>query len=151
MTEWSHGCARTATGDADSGPGPEGRKQPTEQTPLRGRVRRDAGAAQDREQILLVVGAIAARRLGEFQGDIMDEVRARLLAAILFLLPEKPIADAGELGETEIHIDGNDGYIYMYGPDPDRLYRVTSPILKSSKLTAHSEVTKWYGLAGKRS
>lgn len=54
-------------------------------------------------------------------------------------------ADAGELGETEIHIDGNDGHLYMYGPDPDRLYRVTSPILKSSRLTAHSEVTKWYG------
>lgn len=54
-------------------------------------------------------------------------------------------ADAGELGETEIHIDGNDGYLYMYGPDPDRLYRVTSSILKSSRLTAHSEVTKWYG------
>ncbi|WP_321960834.1 hypothetical protein [Paraburkholderia sp. J7] len=54
-------------------------------------------------------------------------------------------ADAGELGETEIHVDGNDGYLYMYGPDPDRLYRVTSPILKSSRLTAHSEVTKWYG------
>ncbi|MEX3949603.1 hypothetical protein AB4Y40_17865 [Paraburkholderia sp. EG287B] len=54
-------------------------------------------------------------------------------------------ADAGELGETEIHIDGNDGYLYMYGPDPDRLYRVTSPILKSSRLTAHSDVTKWYG------
>ncbi|MCP3718993.1 hypothetical protein [Paraburkholderia sp. CNPSo 3281] len=54
-------------------------------------------------------------------------------------------ADAGELGETEIHLDGNDGYLYMYGPDPDRLYRVTSPILKSSRLTAHSEVTKWYG------
>lgn len=34
---------------------------------------------------------------------------------------------------------------YMYGPDPGRLYRVTSPILKSSRLTAHSEVTKWYG------
>ncbi|MCX5542975.1 hypothetical protein M3A49_26380 [Paraburkholderia sp. CNPSo 3076] len=54
-------------------------------------------------------------------------------------------ADAGELGETEIHLDGNDGYLYMYGPDPDRLYRVTSPILKSSRFTAHSEVTKWYG------
>ncbi|WP_321910221.1 hypothetical protein [Paraburkholderia sp. J11-2] len=54
-------------------------------------------------------------------------------------------ADAGELGETEIHVDGNDGYLYMYGADPDRLYRVTSPILKSSRLTAHSEVTKWYG------
>ena len=36
-------------------------------------------------------------------------------------------ADAGELGETEIHVDGNDGYLYMYGPDPDRLYSVTSP------------------------
>ena len=54
-------------------------------------------------------------------------------------------AGAGELGETEIHIDGNDGYLYMYGPDPDRLYRVTSPILKSSSLTHHAEVTKWYG------
>ncbi len=54
-------------------------------------------------------------------------------------------ANAGELGETELHIDGNDGYLYLYGPDPDRLYRVTSPILKSSRLTAHSEVTKWYG------
>jgi hypothetical protein len=54
-------------------------------------------------------------------------------------------AGAGELGETEIHIDGNDGYLYMYGPDPDRLYRVTSPILKSSSLTNHSEVTQWYG------
>ena len=54
-------------------------------------------------------------------------------------------ADAGELGEPEIHIDGNDGYLYMYGSDPDRLYRVTSPILKSSRLTANSEVTKWYG------
>ena len=29
--------------------------------------------------------------------------------------------------------------------DPDRLYRVTSPILKSSRLTAHPEVTKWHG------
>jgi hypothetical protein len=54
-------------------------------------------------------------------------------------------ANAGELGETETHIDGNDGYLYMYGPDADRLYRVTSPILRSSRLTAHAEVTKWYG------
>ncbi|SDD91976.1 hypothetical protein [Paraburkholderia lycopersici] len=54
-------------------------------------------------------------------------------------------ADAGELGETEYHIDGNDGYLYMYGPDPDRLYRVTSPVLKSSRITSHSEVTKWHG------
>ncbi|MFX1671769.1 hypothetical protein PWR63_05645 [Paraburkholderia sp. A2WS-5] len=54
-------------------------------------------------------------------------------------------AHAGELGETELHLDGNDGYIYMYGADPDRLYVVAGPILKSSRLMADAEVTKWYG------
>ncbi|RKP43485.1 hypothetical protein D7S89_26030 [Trinickia fusca] len=54
-------------------------------------------------------------------------------------------AGVGELGETELHIDGNDGYLYMYGPDPDRLYVVVSPILKSSKLMTEAEVTKWHG------
>jgi len=54
-------------------------------------------------------------------------------------------AGAGELGETEFHIDGNDAYLYMYGPDPDRLYVVTGPILKSSKLMTNAEVTKHYG------
>ncbi|CAG4894534.1 hypothetical protein R69919_05453 [Paraburkholderia gardini] len=54
-------------------------------------------------------------------------------------------AGVGELGETEFHIDGNDGYLYMYGPDPDRLYVVASPILKSSRLMAGAEVTKHYG------
>ncbi|MFT4438779.1 hypothetical protein [Caballeronia sp. 15715] len=54
-------------------------------------------------------------------------------------------AGAGELGETEFHIDGNDGYLYMYGPDPDRLYAVTGPILKSSRLMTDAEVTKHYG------
>ncbi|MFM0604708.1 hypothetical protein PQR05_09275 [Paraburkholderia sediminicola] len=54
-------------------------------------------------------------------------------------------AGAGELGETEFHVDGNDGYLYMYGPDPDRLYVVTGPILKSSRLMTDAEVTKHYG------
>jgi hypothetical protein len=54
-------------------------------------------------------------------------------------------AGVGELGETEFHLDGNDGYLYMYGPDPDRLYTVVSPILKSSRLMTDAEVTKRYG------
>jgi hypothetical protein len=54
-------------------------------------------------------------------------------------------AGVGELGETEFHVDGNDGYLYMYGPDPDRLYVVVSPILKSSRLMTDAEVTKHYG------
>jgi hypothetical protein len=54
-------------------------------------------------------------------------------------------AGVGELGETEFHLDGNDGYLYMYGPDAGRLYTVVSPILKSSPLMTDAEVTKWYG------
>ncbi|MDN0077402.1 hypothetical protein QU481_21480 [Crenobacter sp. SG2303] len=54
-------------------------------------------------------------------------------------------AAVGELGETEFHLDGNDGFLYMDGPDPDRLYGVVSPILKSSRLMANAEVTKRYG------
>ena len=60
-------------------------------------------------------------------------------------------AGVGELGETEFHIDGNDGYLYMYGPDPDRLYVVVSPILKSSTLMNNAEVTKLHAHARKRS
>lgn len=54
-------------------------------------------------------------------------------------------AGVGELGETEFHLDGNEGYLYMYGPDSNRLYAVASPILKSSSLMADAEVTKWHG------
>ncbi|NML34200.1 hypothetical protein HHL14_25640 [Paraburkholderia sp. G-4-1-8] len=54
-------------------------------------------------------------------------------------------AGVGELGDSELHADGNDGYLYMYGPDADRLYAVTSPILQSSRLMKDAEVTKRYG------
>jgi hypothetical protein len=54
-------------------------------------------------------------------------------------------ARVGELGETEFHLDGNDGYLYMYGADPDRMYTAVSPILKSSRLMTGAEVTKHYG------
>ncbi|WP_415117107.1 hypothetical protein [Paraburkholderia sp.] len=54
-------------------------------------------------------------------------------------------AGAGELGESELHVDGNDGYLYMYGPDPDRLYEATSSILKSSRLMTNAEVTMHHG------
>ncbi|VVE65338.1 hypothetical protein PAN31117_01836 [Pandoraea anapnoica] len=54
-------------------------------------------------------------------------------------------AMVGELSESELHLDGNDGYLYMYGPDPDRLYDVARPILRANRLTANAEVTKWRG------
>ncbi|OBR54341.1 hypothetical protein A6456_38305 [Paraburkholderia tropica] len=54
-------------------------------------------------------------------------------------------AGVGELGETEYHLGGNDGYLYMYGPEPDRLYSIVQPILKSSRLMSNAEVTKHVG------
>ncbi|MCD4485806.1 hypothetical protein LQR31_15120 [Chromobacterium vaccinii] len=58
-------------------------------------------------------------------------------------------ARAGELGETELHLDGNDGFLYLYGPDPDRLYAAAGPILKPSRLMVHAEVTKQYAASSK--
>lgn len=58
-------------------------------------------------------------------------------------------AGAGALGESELHVDGNDGYLYMFGPDADRLYRVTAPILKSSQLMNGAEVTERYAAGTK--
>jgi len=54
-------------------------------------------------------------------------------------------AGVGELGETEFHIDGNDGYLYMYGPDAARLDAVVELILNSSALITDAKVTKKYG------
>jgi hypothetical protein len=72
-----------------------------------------------------------------------DRARIRVLERRLESAIKR--AGVGELGETEYHIDGNDGYLYMYGPNPDRLYVVAGPILKSSKLMTDAEVTKHYG------
>jgi hypothetical protein len=72
-----------------------------------------------------------------------DRARIRVLEGRLASAIKR--AGAGELGETEYHADGNDGYLYMYGPDPDRLYAVVKPILRSSKLMSDAEVTKHYG------
>jgi hypothetical protein len=54
-------------------------------------------------------------------------------------------ARVGRMGEAELHADGNDGYLYMYGEDSDRLYAVVKPILMASKLMSTAEVTKHYG------
>ncbi|MEJ8825340.1 hypothetical protein WKW80_25505 [Variovorax humicola] len=77
--------------------------------------------------------------------DEYPKDRARIMALENRLRSAIKHADVGELGETEFHIDGSDGYFYMYGPDPDRMYKVAAPILKSSKLMTGAEVTKYYG------
>lgn len=49
-------------------------------------------------------------------------------------------AQVGELGETEFHLDGNEGFLYLLGPDAERLFAVVGPILQSSALMQNAEV-----------
>lgn len=60
-------------------------------------------------------------------------------------------AGAGELGETELHRDGNDGYLYFYGASADRLYAIARPILQSSGWLTGTEVTLRRDAGRKRS
>ncbi|WP_232833317.1 hypothetical protein [Paraburkholderia kururiensis] len=102
--------------------------------------------------LALLAGRAAAEQTREPPGPVMmvhfdyyPKDRARIHALEQRLATAIKRAGAGELGETELHADGNDGYLYLYGPDADRLYAVTRPILRSSPLMAGAEVTTHYG------
>ena len=68
----------------------------------------------------------------------------------LFNLEEKleaAISDAGagEFDGNEMAVDGSDGYLYMYGPDADRLFEVVKPLLEATTFTQGASVTLRYG------
>ncbi|KAG8153282.1 hypothetical protein BFF94_012005 [Burkholderia catarinensis] len=73
--------------------------------------------------------------------DYDEKNKARLHALEQRLDRAVRRAGAGELGETELHRDGNDGYLYFYGASADRLYGIARPILKSSGWLTGMEVT----------
>lgn len=73
--------------------------------------------------------------------DYDEKDKARLHALEQRLDRAVKQAGAGELGETELHRDGNDGYLYFYGASADRLYAIARPILKSSGWLMGTEVT----------
>ena len=71
----------------------------------------------------------------------------------LFALEERlekaiDAAGVGELDGNEIATDGSDGYLYMYGPDADRLFEIVRPILESVDFTRGAQVVKRYGEPG---
>ncbi|WP_455726358.1 hypothetical protein [Burkholderia stabilis] len=74
-----------------------------------------------------------------FDYDEKDQARLHALERRLDRAVRQ--AGAGELGETELHRDGNDVYLYLYGASADRLYAVARPILKSSGWLTGTEVT----------
>lgn len=57
-------------------------------------------------------------------------------------------AHAGEYDGNEIATDGSDGFLYMYGPDADRLFDVIRPILEAEPFTRGADVVKRYGAPG---
>ncbi|MHC4443933.1 MAG: hypothetical protein ACYTBZ_05515 [Planctomycetota bacterium] len=60
---------------------------------------------------------------------------------------ESAIAEAGvgEFDGNEVATDGSDGFLYMYGPDADRLFEVVRPILETTDFTNGAKATLRYG------
>ncbi len=56
-------------------------------------------------------------------------------------------ATAGELDGDEVAADGSDGFLYMYGPDADRIFDVVLPVLWSADFMEGAAVTRRYGPA----
>lgn len=56
-------------------------------------------------------------------------------------------AKAGELDGNELAADGSDGYLYMHGPDGDRLYKVIEPLLLDAPFMRGATVKIRYGPA----
>jgi hypothetical protein len=54
-------------------------------------------------------------------------------------------AHAGEYDGNEVAVDGSDGYLYMYGPDADVLFRTVRPALESVGFMQGARVTLRYG------
>jgi hypothetical protein len=54
-------------------------------------------------------------------------------------------AQAGEFDGDEIAVDGSDGFLYMYGPDGDRLFQVVEPVLRTAPFMNGAKVKIRYG------
>jgi hypothetical protein len=73
--------------------------------------------------------------------------------ARLFALEDK-IEDAvakahvGEYDGNEVAVDGSDGFLYLYGPDADKLLQAIEPVLQEVSFMQGAEVKKRYGPAG---
>ena len=57
-------------------------------------------------------------------------------------------AGVGDFDGDEIAADLSDGYLYMYGPDADAVFRVVEPILKSAAFMHGARVEMIYGTLG---
>jgi hypothetical protein len=51
----------------------------------------------------------------------------------------------GEVDGNEIAVDGSDGYLFLYGPDADKLFNAIKPVLESTDFMKGAKVTLQYG------
>jgi hypothetical protein len=54
-------------------------------------------------------------------------------------------AEVGEFDSAEVAADGSHGYLYMYGPDGDRIYQVIEPFLLDTSFMRGATVKIRYG------
>jgi hypothetical protein len=54
-------------------------------------------------------------------------------------------AKVGELDGNEVATDGSDGFLYMYGPDADRLFEIIRPVLEACSFMRGARITLRYG------
>ena len=66
------------------------------------------------------------------------EVEEQLEAAV-------EAAGAGEYDGNEIAVDGSDGFLYLYGPDADRLYAAIEDVLGGATCLKNAVATLRYG------
>ena len=53
--------------------------------------------------------------------------------------------DVGEYDGNEIATDGSDGFLFLYGPDADLLFKTIEPVLRATPFMQGAKVTKRYG------
>jgi hypothetical protein len=54
-------------------------------------------------------------------------------------------ANVGEFDGNDVAKDGSDGYLYMYGPNADKLFAVVRPILIASEIMVGATAKLRYG------
>ena len=70
--------------------------------------------------------------------------------ARLFVLEERlaqaiAAAGAGEFDGNEVAVDGSDGYLYMYGPNADKLFAAVRATLEGTDFMRGARVKLRYG------
>ena len=55
------------------------------------------------------------------------------------------MAGTGEFDGNEVAADGSDGYLYMYGPDADALFKTVKAILESTDFMKGATAILRYG------